>query len=250
VLKAKAAPAVPALRKSLRDPNLWLSIKSAEALAAIGKPAMEAVPEMLEMLAQTDPKKDPRGMRQRYFTFALFSSREGMLGRSLEGVDRAQLYKAVRAGLKNEDGRARSDFGSVYRQLSAAEIKPLLPVILQAVTEPAPSGEMFADGIRIEGLRVMATHHVEEGIKACVDYARNQNPWASEKRIAEQMKILCSYGARAKPVIPDLKRLADDLSKGEKDFPMQLSLQKAEAIRETIRTIESSKDSPELIRIQ
>jgi len=248
-LKTKAAPAVPALRKTLHDQNLWLGIKSADALAAIGKPAMEAVPEMLEMLAQTDPKKDPRGMRQRYLTFALFGAREGLLGRSLEGVDRGQLYKAVRAGLKNEDGRARSDFSSVYRQLSAAEIKPLLPVILQAVVEPAPSGEMFADGIRIEGLRVMATHHVEEGIKACVHYARFQNPWASEKRIAELMKILCSYGARAKPAVPELSRLADDLSKGEKDFPMQLSLQKAEAIREAIRTIESSRDSPELIRI-
>ncbi len=250
VLKAKAAPAVPALRKTLRDDDLWLSIKSAEALAAIGKPAMEAVPEMLEMLAQTDPKKDPRGMRQRYFIFALFGGRDGMLGRSLEGVDRAQLYKAVRAGLKNQDGRARSDLGSVYRQLSAAEIKPLLPTILQAVTESAPSGEMFADGIRIEGLRVMATHHVEEGIKTCVDYIRTQNPWASEKRTPVLLKILCTYGSRAKPVIPDLKRLADDLSKGEKDFPMKLSLQKAEAIRETIRTIESSEDSPELIRIQ
>ncbi len=32
---------------------------------------------------------------------------DGMLRGSLDGVDREALYKAVRAGLKNEDGRAR-----------------------------------------------------------------------------------------------------------------------------------------------
>jgi hypothetical protein len=136
-LKGRAASAVPALRKTLHADDLWLRIKAADALAAIGKPAMEAVPEMLELLAWFDPQKDPRGMQQRFFTFALFDSRNGLLGRSLEGVDRQQLYQAVRAGLKNEDGRARSDFGSVYRNLSADAIKPLLPAILQAVVEPA-----------------------------------------------------------------------------------------------------------------
>jgi hypothetical protein len=249
-LKAKAAPALAALRKTLQADDLWLRIKAAEALAAIGKPAMEAVPELLEMLAKVDTGKDPRGMQQRYLSFALFDTRGGMLGRSLDGVDRELLYKAVRAGLRNEDGRARGSFGSVYRQLSADEIKPLLPAIYQAVLEPAPSGEMFADGIRMEGLQLMATHRVEEGIQACVNYARTQNPWASEKRTVELMKILCSYGARAKPAVPELNRIADDFAKGEKDFPKQLSLQKAAAVREAIRVIETSNENPELIRMR
>ena len=248
-LKGQAAPAVPALRKTLHSDDLWLRIKSADALAAIGKPAMVAVPEMLELLARFDTQKDPRGMQQRYFTFALFDSREGLLGRSLEGVDRQQLYQAVRAGLKNEDGRARSDFTSVYRNLSAAEVNPLLPAVLQAVAESAPSGEMFADGIRVEGLRVMASHHVEEGIRACVDYIRTQNPWGSEHRTSELTKILVSYGAHAKTVIPDLKRIADNFAAGEPDFPRNLSLQEADAVREAIREIEASNDHQETIRI-
>lgn len=248
-LKGKAEPAVPVLRKALRADDLWLRIKAADALAAIGKPAMAAAPDMLEILAEVDTKNDPRGMQQRYFCFALFESRGGMLARSLDGVNRDVLYKAVRAGLRNEDGRARSTVGSVYRQLSFDEIKPLLPAIHQAVVEPSPSGEMFADGIRMEGLQVMASHHIQEGIEACVNYARSQNPWASEKRTAELMKILCSYGARAKPVVPELNRIADDFAKGEPDFPKTLSLQKAEAIREAIRKIEASNENPELIRI-
>jgi len=248
-LKGRAASAVPALRKTLHSDDLWLRIKSADALAAIDQPAMVAVPEMLELLARVDPERDPRGMQQRYLTFALFDSRNGLLGRSLEGVDRQQLYLAVRAGLKNDDGRARSDFGSVYRTLSPQEIKPLLPAVLQAVVESAPSGEMFADGIRVEGLRVLAKHHVEEGIRACVDYLRNQNPWASEHRTPELTKILVSYGANAKSVVPDLKRLADNFDAGEPDFPQNLSRQKAATLREAIREIEASNDHQELIRI-
>ena len=249
-LKGGAAPAVPALRKTLHADDLWLRIKAADALAAIGKPAMVAVPEMLELLARFDTQKDPRGMQQRYFTFALFDSREGLLGHSLEGVDRQQLYQAVRAGLKNDDGRARSDFASVYRNLSADEIKPLMPAILQAVVEPAPSGEMFADGIRVEGLRVLAKQHVEEGMRACVDYIRSQNPWASEHRTPELTKILVGYGAHAQSVAPDLERIAADFARGERDFPKDLSVQKAENIREAIRQIQASNDRPELIHIQ
>jgi len=114
-------------------------------------------------------------MQQRYLTFALFEG-DGMLGGSLDGVDREALCNAVRAGLKNQDGRARGSLSSVYRNLSAQEIKPLLPAIYQAITEPAPSGEMFADGIRVEGLRLFAKHRIEEGIQACVRYTRQQNP--------------------------------------------------------------------------
>jgi hypothetical protein len=248
-LKGRAASAVPALRKALHADDLWLRIKAADALAAIGKPAMEAVPEMLELLARFDPQNDPRGMQQRCLSFALFDG-GGMLSRSLEGVDREALYRAVRAGLKNQDGRARGSFGSVYRNLSFDEIKPLLPAVYQAIVEPAPSGEMFADGIRVEGLRLLAKHRIEEGIRACVNYTRDQNPWASEHRTPELMKILLSYGTHAKSVIPELTRIAHYFEKEEKDFPKELGVKKANSVRETIRAIDTSTDTPELIRLK
>ena len=248
-LKGRASPAIPALTKNLKHDDIWLRIKAAEALAAIGAPAMQTVPELLEMLAHVDKAKDSRGMQQRYLSFALFDEREGMLARSLDGVDRGLLYSAVRAGLNNEDGRSRGSIGSVYRKLTYEEIKPLLPAILEAIVTPAPSGEMFADAIRVEGLKVLAKHHIKEGIAACVNYTTTQNPWASQKRTPELMKILLGYGAQAKAVIPELQKIADGFEKGEPDFPKALSLQKATSVRETIRAIESATNSPGLISI-
>ena len=248
-LRRRGMPAVAALQKTLAHDDLWLRIKAAEALAAIGKPAMQTVPQLLELLAQVDLENDPRGMQQRYLSFALFE-RDGMLGRSLDGVDREALYNAVRAGLKNQDGRARGSIGSVYRQLSLGEILPLLPAIHEAIIQPAPSGEMFADGIRVEGLRLLAEHHIEEGISALVLYTRDQNPWESQNRTPELMKILLSYGAHAKGVIPELTKIANYFEKEEEDFPRDLGLMKAKSVRDTITAIEAATDSPALIRLK
>ena len=248
-LRGRGAPSVDALQKTLSHEDLWLRIKAAEALAAIGAPATKVVPQLLELLARVDAKNDPRGMQQRYLSFALFDN-EGLLGRSLEGVDRPALYKAVRAGLKNQDGRARGSIGSVYRHLSLEEIKPLLPAIHEAIVQPAPSGEMFADGIRLEGLRLLSQHHIEEGINALVIYTRDQNPWASQERTPELMKILLTYGTHAKAAIPELTKIANYFEKDEKDFPPDLMRMKGESVRETIAAIESSTDSPELVRLK
>ncbi len=245
----RAELAVEPLRTCLTNQDLWLRVKAAEALVKIGPAAKPAVPKLLELLAEVDNVNDPRGMQQRYLSFALFDG-DGLLRGSLDGVDREALYKAVRAGLKNEDGRARSSLSSVYRNLSAEDIKPLLPAINRAITEPAPSGEMFADGIRVEGLRLFAKHRIEEGIQACVEYARHQNPWDSQERTPELMRILLSYGTHAKAVIPDLTELADYFEKDEPDFPEALMKLKAKSVRDTIRAIEASTDTPELLRLE
>ena len=253
-LGGRGEAAVGALRLRLSADDLWERIKAAEALAGIGAAAAGAVPQLLELLAQVDAEKDPRGMQQRYLCFALFDTNgehgNGMLSRSLKGVDREALYKAVRAGLKNQDGRARGAIGSVYRNLSTEEIRPLLPAIYEAVAAPAPSGEMFADGIRVEGLRLLAKHRIAEGIGACVQYTRDQNPWDSQERTPLLMKVLVSYGTHAKAVIPELRKIAEYFAKDEKDFPRELMRRKAKCVRDTIAEIEASTETPELVGLK
>ncbi|MEO0478389.1 MAG: DUF6288 domain-containing protein [Planctomycetota bacterium] len=248
-MKGRAGDAVPALIEQLGSEDLWLRVKAADALAKIGDPAIVALPELLGALARIPGEGDPRGMEQRYLCFALFDRREGLLRRSLEGVDREALSTAILAGLRNEDGRARSAVGNIYDRLSLEELRPLLPAIHEAILQTAPSGIMFADGVRMAGLRLLAKHRVEEGIAACAFYVRHMKQHGSQKRVPKVLEILQGYGAHAQAVIAELEQVADYFENDEVRFPKKLSRQKAEAVRDAVRTIRASTERPELIRL-
>ncbi len=202
---------------------------------------------MLARLTKYDAKNDPRNMEQRYVSFALFNKRGGLIGKSLAGVDRNLLMKAVREGLLNEDGRARGSISSVYENLTYDEIKPLLPDIHKAIIEPSPSGIMFADSIRLNGLKLFTKYRISEGLELLVDYSRNQKKHASEKRIFKVMEMIKLYGTHGKRIISNLESVVNYFENEEKNFPHHLSLRKAEAVRKTISAIESSVDQPQLI---
>jgi hypothetical protein len=153
-------------------------------------------------------------------------------------------------GLQNQDGHARSEVSEIYRNLSYEELAPLLPSVLEAIEKPAPSGEMFADGVRLNGLKVLASHHLEEGMQACTEYLVNQNPWSSENRTPEILNVLLEYGANAQKLIPRLEEIAKEFADGEEDFPEHLSRQKAKAVRDAIKRLETSTDRPALKRIK
>jgi hypothetical protein len=248
-LRGAAAPAVPQLRQALQHSDLWLRVKAADALAAIGKEALPALPDILDRIARTPEKDDPRAMEQRYLCGAVF---EKMLrdAKHLEGVDRDKLRTAIARGLQNQDGHVRSKVSGIYERLTFDEIAPLLPAIREAIVKPAPSGEMFAEGVRLNGLKLLAKHHVEDGIMATADYVTSQNPWASQERIKEILPLLLQYGAHAQAAIPKLREAAKYFEQREPDFPKKLSLEKAAAVREAIATIEASTDRPELKRVK
>ena len=111
------------------------------------------------------------------------------------------------------------------------------------------SGIMFADGIRMSGLKLLTKYRISEGIELLADYSRNQKPHASEKRIVTVMAMLRTYGTHGRRVIPRLEAVARYFETEEKDFPRRLSLGKAKVVRETIAAIESATETPELIRL-
>ena len=172
-----------------------------------------------------------------------------MLGRSLEGVDKKELLEAVRSGLQNEDGRTRGAFSSVYSNLSFEELRPILPAIHQAINEKAPSGIMFDGQIQDAGLDLYSRHHVSEGIEMIAHYTYLQKGHGSENRLPKYLDMLKRYGAHAKRAIPILEKAAHYFEHEEKNFPKQLSLKKAEAVRQAISEIKDLKGKPKLMEL-
>ena len=212
MLKGRASSTVPQLKELLQSEELWLRIKAADALASIGPNARSVIPELLTMLQHQDLEKDPRGMQQRYLCFALFDRRDGLLRGSLDDIDRDNLFRAVRSGLQNEDGRARSTISNIYKNLSFEEIQPLLPAILDSVATPAPSGNMFADGIRLSGLEVLSKHRIQEALPLCLDLIELDR-WGSGKRVGKCLAALENYGSAAKDVLPQLRSIKEQIAK-------------------------------------
>ena len=244
--RERAATALPKLLELSRSKDLWLRIKAAEALAGIGKPAMVVVPELLQKAVVGATAEDPRGMEQRYLGEVLFHPRNGLLRNSLDGVDRTLLLKAIRTGLSNEDGAARSRYSSIYSKLSYEEIRPLLPVICQSVRERSPSGEMFDGGSQTAALDLLSKHHVREGIPLIAEYIRDMKKHGSQLSILTFLEMLKRYGAHAQSAIPSLEKTVFYFENEETDFPKSLSKQKAENVRKTIAEIKAMTAKPEL----
>ncbi|PXA04785.1 acetylesterase [Coraliomargarita sinensis] len=233
-LGKRSAPAFSELRETLHADDLWLRVKAAEAIAAMGDAGMPALPDLLERVAEGPREEDPRGMEQRFLSFTVFGK---MLKKhDLENVDKDLLRKAVAAGLKNEDGRARSSFTGIYQQLSIKELEPLLPAIYDAIVKPAPSGIMFADGIRLAGLHLFADHNIKQAIPLCLDLMDIQR-WNKRSRINSCLDALEKYGSAAKPMLPRLRQLEKDLMAHWEAKGLQPII---ERVRKMIKDLEES----------
>ncbi len=240
----RSAPAVPALIAQLDHDDMWLRCEAANALGRIGQPALPALPKLLDRIAQGPGPDDPRGMEQRYLSFAVF---QRLLGNSIDQADRAALQAAVVAALCNEDGHSRSAVSTIYRHLDDEQVRALIPAIREAIVTPSPSGLAFSEGVRLAGLELMASRHIEEGMEIGVDYLTSQNPWGSERRINDILKHLEKYGAHAQAMVPRMLEIADAMEQGEPDFPRRLSRQKARAIRDSVKRINASTERPPLL---
>lgn len=174
---ARADSAAPQIRALLRDRDPWLQSLACMALAELGPEARKAsVSDLLRMTVSSNPA-DPRRMAQRAACTALFSPypgsrtpRSSILAESLEGVDRELLYPAVRSVLQNQDGAARGSLQPIYGKLTDRDLVALLPEILEAIRDLAPSNEMFGDDIRLAGLDRGADEGTDYRLRAVGGY--------------------------------------------------------------------------------
>ncbi|MEO0476281.1 MAG: DUF6288 domain-containing protein [Planctomycetota bacterium] len=244
------AAAVPVLIDTLEAEDMWLRVLAADALAGIGDQARPAIPALLKRMvnAESTDATDPRRMEQRYLSFALFNRRGGLMSRSIDGVDRELLLDAVRAGLTNQDGRARGAFSSVFDKLTLDEIRPLLPAVYEAVVFQSPSGIMFSSQIRVEGLKLLTKHRVEEGMDAGMLYLTDSwNQWgAKTEQILDQ---LVKYGANAQRIVPQLEEIAKQMEAEDAKRRERARRHTHVKVREAIEKINNSEDKPKLIQL-
>ena len=205
-----AASAVPELTKLLDHRDLWTRIMAARALAGIGEPAKSTAPKMLRLAIQKDPD-DPRAHLQRFMSFCLFNKRTGLLSSdSLEGIDKVLLRQAVEEILHNDDALARTSLANsaVFKQWTYEDVKPLLPVIYDAIIQPAPSDVMHQAGIRMAGLKLLARHCIVEGLDAALYIIVTDTPLnyhLAMNRIDMIENVIKQYGSAAKRILPQLE---------------------------------------------
>lgn len=253
-LGSRGAEGVSVLSSLLKSDDYWLCAQAAEALAGIGESARVSIPALLALVARPPYPDDSRAYLQRYLAFALFDQRNGLIGKSIESVDRDLLRKAAEAVLQNQDGRARASLNTLYNQLSEEEIRPLLPAIYEAVVEQSPSGVMFSDGIRMAGLKILAEHRIVEGLPLCIDLIELDR-WGADRRFTACLAALREYGASAKPALPGVREFVRELGEHPKHAVLRPESRQHnekmakhyDALLEIARAIESTEKGGVLI---
>jgi hypothetical protein len=251
-LGPRADAAAPQLRALLADPDPWLQSLACKALPALGPEARKAsVSDLLRMTVRPNPA-DPRRMAQRAACIALFAPYPGsrgpqsILAETLEGVDRQLLYPAIRSVLENDDGAARGSLQRTYGGLSDSDLVELLPAIVKAIEQLAPSNEMFGDGIRLAGLDLLSRLHIREGMPLCVSLIEPDR-WGQGKRLPKCLEYLGRYGAHAKAVLPQLREVRQELVKNERGRGPS---ENTRLLDKSIAAIEASTASPTVVDLK
>lgn len=243
----RADPAAGQLRNLLKSSNPWMRVLAAQALVDMSDSVREAaVHDLLRAVVDSEDPEDPRRCTVQYLAEVLFMRGPGkrwpdsILSQSLNSVDPSDhklLMEAIREILRNPDGRTRSRLNKVFALLSREDLAELMPDIIKATREMAPSGRMFAYGIRMRGLELLANLRIQEGMDLCVDIM-GEDCWGRDfKRPARALR---EYGGVAKAVLPRLR--AEILPAIKKKGGEELKI-----LRKLLEAIESD-NSPKPVR--
>jgi hypothetical protein len=159
-----------------------------------------------------------------------------VLNGSIDGVDRKLLYPAVRAMLENDDSVTRGGPAVIYGKLNNCDLAELLPAIVKAAPNAAPSNEMFADGPRLPAFDLLSKHHIREGLTMIVE-ALNGDRVGGDV-IQNCLDYLLRYGVYGKEVLPSWKG---------KDYWCNRFPERYKAKKEAI---EKSTEAPKLVSLQ
>ena len=97
---------------------------------------------------------------------------------------------------------------------------------------------MFASSIRVQGLELFAKHRIREGMPLCLEIM-DIDSWGKRDRIMRCLKVLRQYGGSAKPLVPELEKLAERLRSHREARHLG---QQIEEVAKTISAIESAPE--------
>lgn len=162
-----------------------------------------ALPALLD-LAITQAPSDP-------FQFDVARVLETICdeGKHLDKVDSGKLVEAIRSLMKMSNGGGRSAVANTFNsQLAPDELKLLWGDIYRATTESAPSGIMFADGVRGTGVTLMTEHGVKEGLQVRAELL-TEDRWGAHKRLTAGVPAMRGYGAVVKEYLPMMREMIE-----------------------------------------
>lgn len=248
-LGPRASGAAGKLRKLLKSDDPWLVSLAVNALGTQDEATRKAVtPDLLKLMTRAIPG-DRRRIVQRALGTVLFSrprgGTKGVFADSLDyDGDRRLLTAAVESILKNEDGRTRGLLNKVVPKVKDGEqLAAYLPAILAVTRTSAPSGIMFADGIRMAGLDLLSRMRIREGMQLCVEQIE-PNRWGEQGRIRRCLASLKRYGGNARSLLPKLREARRLIEKRRWDQKKKRSF--LDAFDDVIKTIENDKNPPKL----
>jgi hypothetical protein len=248
----KSQQALPVLVRLLTHEDRWLRYKAANSIKKIGGAPAQEVRDVLEAVAKTaEPLQpvawaDPVQFTHGQLAEALFS---GSLKDTVKDCSPKLVYPAIRAVATNPDGMARMHLrGYFENNLTEKDVQALGPDIYAAVKTASPADTMFANEIRMGGMKALVKYQFKEGMEACVTLAKFQGGHGSETRTGEIMKDLISYGKAAKLMVPQLKELIAQFNNECKTggFPEGCNIQRVTSVEQAIKAINAATTEPKM----
>jgi hypothetical protein len=109
----------------------------------------------------------------------------------------------------------KNDIQRHYGKLTDQDLVELLPAIIKAIEQLAPSNEMFGDGIRLVGLNLVSRLHIRAGLPLRISVIELDR-WGSGKRLPRCLEYLGRYGSGAGEVLPQLQEMRLHFTKNQR----------------------------------
>jgi hypothetical protein len=245
--KSRDDKAINGLITQLSSDDLILQLNAALALGFINN--KRAARPLLTLAAKDNPG-DPQRVMSDVLCVALFQNspyleEKGLLAESVEGIDADLLIPALKKLLYCPNGVSRSMLTGPITQLTENQCAQIWPELIYALKEVAPSGIMFATGIRIGVAGVLADNRIAEGPELLMEYLKVRKGHGGEKTLKSIMELLKQYKGTARSILPQLNEYLKELESAKR--PNQKMI---DAMRETIEFIKASKEEVETVSIK